>query len=125
MTIGRVKIEPGGYLLIAMFVALMACMSHGARWGKSKPEPTTVLTKLPPPVTAAPAPVAKTSPPPAKREIPAPTTVKSAPVQHSTDVIAANPHDLTLDAVHFRTNSARLDLDGRKLLAILIAQLGP
>jgi len=150
MVIGRIKIEPYGWMVIILFLALCTCMSHGWLWGKGTTTANTPCipcallkssssnevqtpaasksekeSSSKPPVVSSPtvkssqSEVVKSKP--STSAISDPSKTRSVSSIGSPSVITGQ--GLSLDAVHFRHNSSRLDLDGRKLLDLFATNL--
>jgi outer membrane protein OmpA-like peptidoglycan-associated protein len=149
--IGRVRIEPGGVILLLLLATISICMWHGHKLSQAldkanhdhsvvpvqkvlpgqecKNVPLEPVTKFnvnkaqhsesktnTPAVQVKPKPVVSPKIEATRTAVcPALSPVNSMAVSVKTD--------MTLDAVHFRRNSARLDLDGRKLLLVFAKQL--
>lgn len=149
--IGRVRVELGGVILIVVVLALGVCMWHGHSLSQAldkaahdhtvvpsqKVLPTqecksvsvdggtkqndltaTPVTKktIAPRIQDKPKPVVSPNQDP-------PRTAVCPSIDPANSLAVVAKTDMTLDAVHFRRNSARLDLDGKKLLVVFAKQL--
>jgi len=149
--IGRVRIEPGGVILIVLLAVIGICMWHGHRLSqaldKANHDHTVVPAQKILPTqecknglvgAATKAGIGKTQPPFLKpttqsvqekpksivspKQGPPGTTVCPS-ITTANSMAVSVKTDMTLDTVHFRRNSARLDLDGKKLLLVFTKQL--
>jgi|GEM_PF-4564860 len=149
--IGRVRIEPGGVVLIVLLTAVGICMWHGhtlsqaldkanhdhvvvpAQKALSTQECKNITveavnkggnskTQHPAPKPVIQAVHEKTNPMVStKQELPRIAACPAVLSANATLVTVGT--EMTLDAIHFRRNSARLDLDGKKLLLVFSKQL--